>query len=213
MTHPPAMQGTDAWEDAAWATVSLPLPPAELFRFVQDVERLFRLNPYLRIESWSEEPGPFQPGKRFRLECLNEMSGVRAALMLTLCEASTGLGYSLRYDRGLKGATEVMVEPADGASRLTIKDAYHIPDEAGREERLKEVDRSLVPWAASVHAYVRGLHRWSWFLPYRWYKERFWLPMTPPQRRITRLIVWTTLLEFVVFLFVFAIYWLEGQRT
>ncbi len=40
--------------------------------------------------------------------------------------------------------------------------------------------------------------------------RRVRLPMTPKQRRITRLIMRTTVVEFVVFLFVFAIYWNES---
>ncbi len=48
---------------------------------------------------------------------------------------------------------------------------------------------------------------------YNWYRERFWLKMPPRQRRIARLIIWTTALEFVVFLFVFVIYWLELGRA
>jgi hypothetical protein len=36
--------------------------------------------------------------------------------------------------------------------------------------------------------------------------------MRARERRIARLIVWVTVLEFVVFLFVFAIYWNEATR-
>lgn len=207
-----AGEHTAAEENAAWAAVSVPLPPDGLFHFLQDVERLFRLNPYLKIESWLEEPGPFLPGKRFRLDCLNEMNGLRSEVALTLEEVTNGLGYRLRYDRGLKRATEVLLAADGSGTRLTLKDHYHTPEGPDREERLKEVDRSIVPWAASVHGYLRGLGRWSWFPPYRCYKNRFWLGMPPQQRRVTRLIVWTTLLEFIVFLFVFVIYWLESQR-
>jgi hypothetical protein len=213
MTEQSAAENTAAEENAAWATVSLPLPPAGLFHFLQDVERLFRLNPYLKIESWREEPGPFRPGKRYHLDCLNEMNGVRSELAVTLEDVTAGQGYSLRYDRGLKRATEVLLEEDGSGTRLTLKDHYHTPEGADREERLKEVDRSIVPWAASLHGYLLGLDRWSWLPPYRWYKNRVWLGMSPSHRRITRLIVWTTLLEFVVFLFVFAIYWLESQRA
>jgi len=208
MTAHPAAE-----ENAAWATVLVPLPPEDLFHFLQDVERLFRLNPYFKIESWLEEPGPFRPGKRYRLDCLNEMNGVRSELTLTLENLTEERGYSLRYDQGLKCATEVFLEADGSGTRLTLKDHYHTPEGPDREERLKEVDRSIVPWAASLHGYLRGLGRWSWFPPYHWYKNRFWLGMSPSHRRITRLIVWSTLLEFIVFLFVFVIYWLENQRV
>lgn len=193
-------------EDFAWATIAAPLPPAALADFVADVARLFRLNPYLDIESFQQEPG-----SRFRVKWLNEMNGLRQELNVEVVAQNTG--YTLRYDRGLKRTTEVMVEPHDGGAKLTLKEHYDTPAEAEREERLKEVDRSLVPWAASVHDYLAGLRRWGWFLPYRWYKSRVWLRMSPRHRRIARLIVWTTVLEFIVFVFVFAIYWLELRRV
>ena len=46
---------------------------------------------------------------------------------------------------------------------------------------------------------------------YRWWTERFRLGMTPRQRRIVRMIVWVSVLEFVVFLFVALIFWLETR--
>jgi hypothetical protein len=201
-----------AEENAAWATIAVPLGKPALAAFAADVERLLRLNPYLEMASWQEEPGPFGPGKRYRGAWLNEMTGLRHEITLSV-EAAGADGYTLAYDRGLKRATQVILA-ADGAAagRLTLKEHYHAADGADREERLKEVDRSLVPWAAAIHDYLRGLARWAWFPPYRWYKAGFWLRMPPRQRRIARLIVWTTVLEFVVFLFVFVIYWLESRR-
>ena len=139
------------------------------------------------------------------------MNGLRQELSVSMEKAPSG--YILRYDQGLKRSTQLIVEPNGNGTKLTLKERYDTPPEAEREERLKEVDRSLVPWAASVHDYLAGLRRWSWFPLYRWYKSRFWLGMSPRHRRITRLIFWTTALEFIVFLFVFAIYWLELSRV
>lgn len=211
MSEVPPESGHPAADNSAWATIAARLPMPALAAFLTDVERLFRLNPYLEIDSWQEDHGPFRPGKRYRVAWLNEMTGLRRQVNVTV-EAAGSAGFTLAYDSGLKRATQVLLE-ADGAgSRLTLRDYYHSPDGPDREALLKEVDRSLVPWAASVHDFLRGWGRWSRLAPYRWYKGRYWLRMPPRQRRIVRLIVWTTVLEFIVFLFVFAIYWLESQR-
>lgn len=199
-------------ENAAWASVTVPMSTEALAVVLRDVERLFRLNPYYEIATWQDEDGPFRPGKRYRVALLNEMNGVRREALLTLDSVQPDGGYTLTYDRGLKRATQVSLGPDGAGARLTLKDHYHAPDESAGEAALREVDRSLVPWAAAARDYLRGQARWSWFGPYRWYRGRFWLGMSPRQRRITRLIGWITLLEFVVFLFVFAIYWLESQR-
>jgi hypothetical protein len=211
MTSSPAGAEGQPPENAAWASVAMPMSCAVLADFLVDVERLFRLNPYLEIESWQAGQGPFVAGKRYRLVALNEMNGLRQDLEMTL-EAVEPWGYVLSYGHGLKRSTRVAWESEAGGCRLTLRDEYHAPSEAECAEGLKAVDRSLVPWAASVLGYLLRYRRWSWLPPYRWYAGRYWLGMSPRHRRIARLIIWTTLLEFVVFLFVFAIYWLESLR-
>lgn len=206
------LPATTAVQDAAWVTVELPLPAASAFEFATNVERLLRLNPYLQFENWEEDPGPFVPGKRYRLHALNEMTGLPLDVALTLESVRHPSRFLLRQEPGLKRALEVSVEPRGAGSALTLKEHYHRPAGPDREERLREVDHSLTPWGISLRRHVLGLDRWGWFGPYRWYRERFWLGMRPRERRVARLVIWTTVLEFVVFLFVFAIYWNEHLR-
>ncbi|MDP3482381.1 MAG: hypothetical protein Q8S05_03615 [Sulfuricella sp.] len=202
-------------EDAAWVSVDLPLPPGELFASLQNLERLFRLNPYLEIKSWQEEnPGQLYLGKQVRLESVNEMNGLRQSATLIVTGLQPGASFTLGYAGGLKQATVVSVqELAPSSSRLVVKDCYPAQiDAAEREARASEVDKSLVPWGASIRHYFLRRARWGWLPFYGWFQDRFWLKMPPRQRRIARLIIWTTALEFVVFLFVFVIYWLELAR-
>jgi hypothetical protein len=203
-------------EDAAWVSVDLPLTPGELFASLQNLERLFRLNPYLEIESWQEEnPRQLYLGKQVRIESVNEMNGLRQTAILTVTGLQPGASLTLSYDHGLKQATVVSVqEITPSSSRLVVKDSY--PAEIGtaeREARLAEVDKTLVPWGAAIRRYFLRRARWGWLPFYGWFQDRFWLKMPPRQRRIARLIIWTTALEFIVFLFVFIIYWLELGRA
>lgn len=193
-------------ENAAWVTVDLPLAPPEVFEFATGLERLFRLNPYLQIEQWSEEPGPFASGKRWRLKALNEMNGMRYDVALTLEELEPARRFLLAWERGLKRGLEVSVAPRGAGAALTLKEHYHAPDEARREEQLKEVDASLAPWGAALRRHLLSRQRWGWLPGYRVVGERFWLSMTPSQRRIGRLLIWVTVLEFAVFLAVVAIF-------
>ena len=41
---------TQTVEDSAWISVDLPLPVAELHKFIQNIGRLYRLNPFLEIK-------------------------------------------------------------------------------------------------------------------------------------------------------------------
>lgn len=195
-------------ENSTWVTLAIPASPAAMALFLKSIERLFRLNPYLDIKQWD-----VLAEDRFHLTALNEMNGISYDLELAL-ESQEDMHYLLRYSQGLKQALEVSVEAGSDPSSavLTLREYYFKSESALDEQQLKEIDHSLIPWGNSIHTYVKGMRRWSWFWPYRWYREKFWLGMRPTHRRIARLIGWVTLLEFVVFLFVFVIYWLELAR-
>lgn len=204
--------------DAAWVTIDTPLTAAQLFEFIGDAERLFRLNPYLEIHSWDNGQKKLNDGQSLRFEYLNEMNGVARELTLTVRELKPQRGYILNYSVGLKQATEIYIEPKSNGANLIIKDWYHAPADAPdttpeqRQALLKEVDRSLTPWGAAIRRHILGMARWGRLPFYRAWRERFWLSMAPRQRRISRLIIWTTVLEFIVFLFVFLIYWIEYKN-
>lgn len=211
--HPGEGAGSSAQvpENAAWASVEIPLPPQALFAFLSDAERLFRLNPYLEIEAWRRQSGQGAVGI-YRLSALNETNGCRSEVSLRAAALAESSGYILEYDGGLKRSTELRIAPAPGGSLLTITDHYH-PVSSGSDERLKEVDRSLISWAGAVRRHLRGLARFGGLPGYRWWTERIMLGMLPRQRRIVRMIAWVSVLEFVVFLFVALIYVLESGRS
>ncbi|OFZ68344.1 MAG: hypothetical protein A2V79_02675 [Betaproteobacteria bacterium RBG_16_56_24] len=204
-----------AGEDSAWISVELPLSQSDACTFIQRTELLFRLNPYLEIKSWQEDaPGRIYPGKRIRLDSLNEMNGMAQTMTLSVSDVQPDISYSLNYDRGLKQATVFTVEGITPVScRLIVKERYPSGiSPAEREARLNEVDKSLMPWGADIHKYFTRRARWGWLPFFGWLQDSFWLGMAPRHRRIARLLIWTTVLEFVVFLFVFVIYWLELGR-
>ncbi len=189
--------------NAAWAKADMPLPAQDSLIFLSDIERLFRLNPHLDISDWFEEA---DLPRRFRFRASNETNG--CSYEVTIVVESGCEGLTLSYDSGLKATTEFRIGPAEGGSSLTITDCYHPVDEQS-DERFKEVDRSLVPWLAAIRGHISGLNRYCWLPGYRWWTGHFMLGMPPRQRRIVRMILWVSLLEFVVFLFVAAIFWLE----
>ena len=208
----------NAHRDSAWIAIETPLTASQLFEFAADAERLFRLNPYLEIQVWETDQNDLVEGGCVRFKYLNEMNGAARELTLTVSGFKPGVGYTLNYSEGLKRATEVCVEPGDNGATLLIKDWYDaVPENPAetpeeRETRLKEVDRSLTPWGVAIRKHILGMVRWGRLPLYRAWRERFWLGMPPRSRRVSRLIMWITALEFVVFLFVFSIYWIEYRR-
>lgn len=177
-------------ENAAWVDIELPLAPQQALDYARNIERFLRLNPHLEISRFEREAED-----RYRLEGLNEMNGLAVSARLTFREEGAD-GFRLDYDSGLKLATQVTATAHAAGALLTIRESYRQPE---READLVQVDRSLTPWGMSIRRHVLGLARWGRLPLYRWWRERIWLGMRPRERRVTRLIVWATLIEFAVF--------------
>jgi hypothetical protein len=187
--------------DAAWVEIETPLIPEELTAFCRDLERLYRINPYLEFRQWRmTAPGAFAVAFR------NLSNQREFELNLALEPASKG-DFTVRYDRGIKRSTRFEIEPAATGSRLKITDEYHgaaVADTA-------EVDKSLHAWGGALRDYLLRQQRWSWCAPWNWYMRRVWVPMKPSARRITFVILVVTLAEIALIALVFAIYWIEHR--
>ena len=193
-------------EDAAWVTIETPFDAAELRMFLEDVERLYRINSLLVFEDWRQ----IGPG-RYSLRAKN-LSNDRW-LETELDVESTDAGITVRYSEGLRTATVFRVEPQAGnTAKLIVTDDYAGTSLAEREARIGEVDKSLIQWGMSLHRYLQRWKRWSWVPGWKFYMRRVWQPMKPMARRITFILIVVTLAEFIVFLFVFAIFWLELDK-
>jgi hypothetical protein len=202
MTEDPSRDG----EDAAWVTIETPFDAAELRSFLDDVERLYRINSLLVFEDWRQtgETG-------YRLRAKNLSNG--RLLDTELDVEATSDGITVRYSEGLKAATRFRVEPQpDGSAKLIVTDDYSgtAPDE--REARIDEVDKSLVEWGRNLHRYLHQWKKWSWAPGWKFYMRRVWQPMKPMARRICFILIVVTAAEFVLFLLVFAIFWLELDK-
>jgi len=193
--------GSDAG-DQARAETDVPFGADDLFDFISDIERLFRLNPHLEIETWQVVPGGFH------LTAKNEMNECRVDTAAHIVLERQARSITIRYETGLKRLTTLAVAPYGTGSRLVAVDHYPVIADS-QDPRVAEVDRSLVPWIASIRRHLVQRARWGGMPGWRWWNEGFMPGMPPRQRRIVRMIIWVSVLEFVVFLFVAAIYWLE----
>lgn len=194
-----------AGEDASWVVIDTPLGLDELRRYCADLERLYRINPYLEIQAWE----PLAAGA-YRVSWRNLSNDQAATLELQL-RAESENAFSVAYSQGVKRSTRFALESAPGGSRLMITDDYASLPEQERAARVAEVDKSLNAWGWALHAHLRREHRWGSNPLWRWGMRRFWLPMRPAARRIAMLIVLAGLAEFAFFLLVALIWWIEHR--
>jgi hypothetical protein len=192
-------------QDASWVVIDTPLSLADLRRFCGDIERLYRINPYLEIQTWQ----PLAAGG-FRVSWRN-LSNDEAATLELHREPESENAFSVAYSQGIKRRTQFLLEPAQVGSRLVVTDDYaNLPEEL-RASRMAEVDKSLTAWGWALHAYLRSEHRWGANPLWRWTMQRFWLPMRPSARRIAKFIVLASIAEFAFFLLVALIWWIEHR--
>lgn len=189
-----------AADDRAWVRLEVPQTPAALHAFLANVERLFRLNPCLEFERIEQVHAD-----EWHLVGRNDTNQQALDLHVTRADNVRPSLVALRYSAGIKRETRLAIEASGSGSGLTLSDHYDTPPEAERAQRLEEVDRSLLPWAAAVRAQLRRQRRCGWLPGYAWC-TRFWLSMPPRHRRVAWLLVWTTAAEFAVFVVVLAVY-------
>ena len=189
--------------DAAWVVVDTPLGLPALRDFCVDIERLFRINPYLEFQTWRHS-GTDSYHARFR-----NLSNQQTVVLELRMERASPDEFSVVYGDGIKACTRFVLEPAAAGSRITITDEYSRLPDAERAQRIDEVDKSLSAWGWALHEYLPHEQRWGRFALWRWYMRRWWLPMTPRSRRITYMLVILAAAEMLLILLGAAIYWIE----
>lgn len=177
--------------DSDWASVTIetPLAPDTLRSFIDDVERLYRINPLLEIEVFAP-----LASDAYRLLARNLANGRDIDVEIDV--VATEAGIEARYRRGLKSATSFRVAATGSSARLVVTESYAGSEEE-RSARVAEVDTSLNAWGRALHDYLRLWHRWSWLAPWRWYMTRVWQPMRPSARRVVYMIWVISLVELI----------------
>lgn len=191
--------------DAAWVSVDTPLTVAQLAEFCRDLERLYRINPYLEFRHWRDA------GEGRYAAAWRNGGNTRNFAFELAVEHNSDRDFIVRYDYGIKRSTQFRIEPSPVGSRLIITDDY---SGAAAPDALEtgEIDRSLHGWGMALHQYLQREARWSRYALWRWYMRRVWLPMKPAARRITFMLLVITAAEVAVIALVMAVYWAEQLR-
>lgn len=187
--------------DAAWVVVETAWSAERLDQFLNDVQRLYRLNPFLEFIRWEEGPQGFQA------ELLNHSNGQRVLLDARMTRESA-LALRVDYVQGPKRSTRFEVASTSGGSRLTVTEEYAHDAPTAPEQ----VDRSLHAWGVALKDYLARDLRWGRLPLYRWFMEQVWLPMKPSARRITFVVLVVSVADIALIVLGLTIYWLEAGR-
>ena len=191
-------------ENKAWAEFKTPLSQDALLHFCRDIEQLFKINPYIEIKQWKN----LEPQKYF-IDVVNHSQKNAFSLETNIYITEFDDGIKIQYENGIKSETIFKTQAIPEGSKLEITEKYHSPSPNDSANELSNVDKSLTKWAEEIQNYLIDWQRWSWFLPWKFYKQRIWLPMKPMARRITYMIIWISIIEIALILLGVSIYFLE----
>lgn len=201
------MSGADApaGPDAAWVVIETSTDAAKLAAFCRNLERLYRINPFLEFASWRATAAD-----RFTAKFINHSNRQEVVLEGAVTRASD-LAFRIDFATGLKKSTRFEIQPRPGGASLTITDEYG-PTAADTVPSDAAVDRSLHAWGVALRAHLERDRRWGWLPLYRPWVRRLWLPLSPSARRIAYLILAIGVADLLLIALGFAVYWIEAGR-
>ena len=190
-------------KDFARIEIDSPLDGDWLRNFISNPQRVLRINSLFEFSIFDKvsENTWHMAGKN-----LLDEKGFDVTIKST--EISSGI--LLQYEGWLKNSTELSIQKeSDGNHKLIIIDDYSGTSAEEREQRIAEVDNTVIQFGNDIHRYLQQWNRWSWVPGWKSYMLKFWHRMKPSARRICFMLFAITAAEFVIFLFIFSIFWLE----
>ncbi len=174
------------FDDAAWVRIETKLDVKTLYTFCLQVERLYRLNPYFRFETWHQIDS-----NNFIATWENHSSDVVHQIETRLSLGVHENEICIKYQSGIKVETYFIIEPNINAADLVIVDRY------GSSEygQVDDVDKSIHAWGLSLnrffkhYAYLKSVPGSLMLI------DRFWIRLTPMARRITYILLVVTVVE------------------
>jgi hypothetical protein len=180
-------------DDAAWTQVEVDLPVEALGRLLADPVLVLRLNPLVTYECLER-----RSDGSLRIRAHNESNGQSIDTAATVISNHSPPALCFAYADGIKREARLQAWPTPSGATLRITDVYVSP--ADGDNPLKTVDHSLLPWTAALRRHLERDARWGRVPGYRWLANGVWPSMSPSHRRIAWLLIWTTAIEFCIFL-------------
>lgn len=191
-------------QDIAWVEIKIPFNIKWLKKFIKDLERLYKINSLMEFKHWQKTAK-----NTYTIKGKNLSNNQIFSNSITIEKKNNKT--IINYKSGIKLITIIEVKAVDeDNSILKIVDDYGKLANSKKQQRLNEVDKSLNAWANDIFKYCYAWKRYAKIPLWQWYMTKVWQPMKPSSRRITKMIIIVTVLEFIVFLFVFTIFWLEN---
>ena len=180
-------------KNAAWVTISTRLDAQTLKHLSFNVERIYRLNPFLKINAWQKQNESTQEVE-WENHSIEPPSQERIRLTIEIHENELQIVYA----NGIKSRSILIVEPGDKGAQLTLIDDYG--DRGERDSH--KVDRSLHVWGRALQTFFNH-YRILRHLPYADNLiDRFWIKLSPFARRITYILLVITLVELFALLLI-----------
>ncbi len=178
-------------ENAAWVTVPCNLDSQELASICSDVEKIFRLNPYLKIRIW--QPSNIHSA---HVNWENHSSHHVFVVDTNIQVQVEHNKIKIEYDSGPKKETQFLINELEKGSELIIVDDYG----ANKHTSYAEIDKSIKAWGASLNQFFSHYSVIKYIPFAKLLINKVWIRMNPMARRITYILFVITAVELLALL-------------
>ncbi len=182
------------FNNAAWVRIPAYIDANALSNFCLNVEKIFRLNPYLRIAQWSTADS-------YAEVCWqNHSTEIAHQVNTNLTVESSEKEICISYQSGIKVSTYFIIEATNAGADLIILDRY--ADDVDDSE--SQVDKSIHAWGQALHRFFKHYKYLRLFPFMDRVINQFWIKLSPMARRVTYILFVVTVVE-IVALFLLAL--------
>ncbi len=178
-------------ENAAWAIVPISLSSAEVLEFCLDVEKIYRLNPYLKIKVW-QQAGNDQAHVSWENHSSHHVFLVDTDINVHAVNNEI----KIEYHSGPKKETLFIVNALEKGSELIIVDDYG----GSTHTSYAEIDKSINAWGESLHHFFNHYAVIKYIPFVKLLINKVWIRMNPMARRITYVLFVITAVELLALL-------------
>lgn len=178
------------FNNAAWVRIPAYIDANALSNFCLNIEKVFRLNPYLYIMQWHTADDHAD------VFWQNHSTEIALQVNTRLTVESSKKEVCIRYQSGIKVATYFIIEATNAGADLIILDRY--ADDV--DDSKSQVDKSIHAWGEALHRFFKHYKYLRLFPFMDRVINQFWIKLSPMARRVTYILFVVTVVEIVALL-------------
>ncbi|MBI5025931.1 MAG: SRPBCC family protein [Nitrospirae bacterium] len=183
------------------ASIEVSLDKSKVFAILSDIEKIYRLSPYREVKSIEPPVSyPLQINSQYSIKLVRyeDESELNCIMKVNELRENEFLALNISGDKTVERTYHL--EDVSGKVRITQRESFMCSEEESEALSRKNL-REIQFWLRSIGEYLRLYEKPTlWRKGFLCFMDRFWIPMSPSQRKISILVIKITILELFIFI-------------